>query len=127
MPKQTRQSRGISARELRIEKALPKVLKIPKSRRSIVRPMVAAPATRGAPNRDDVEDEDENNGNSDGDNEEEEATGEDEVDNWDIPVWRYLILLAHLRKVILQNAATLMAEGENDPQCPYGERHPTIK
>ncbi|KAG0007503.1 hypothetical protein BGZ80_004593 [Entomortierella chlamydospora] len=62
--------------------------------RSIMRPTTATPATRGAPNRDDVEDEDEdedgddgeeNDGNSDGDNEGEEASDEDEDGNWDIP------------------------------------------
>ncbi|KAG0002701.1 hypothetical protein BGZ79_002495 [Entomortierella chlamydospora] len=63
--------------------------------RSIMRPTTATPATRGAPNRDDVEDEDEdedgddgeeNDGNSDGDNEGEEASDEDEDGNWDIPL-----------------------------------------
>ncbi|KAF9367749.1 hypothetical protein BGX21_007093, partial [Mortierella sp. AD011] len=104
--------------------------------RSIMRPTTpatATPATRGAPSQDDVEDEDrdedgdddeeENDGNSNGDNEEEEASDENEDGNWDIPIRRHLILLAHLRKVILQDAATLMTESENDRQCPYGEHH----
>ncbi|KAF9344617.1 hypothetical protein BGX26_004115 [Mortierella sp. AD094] len=87
--------------------------------RSIIRPTTATPATRGTLSRDeDVEDEDEdgdeedNDGDNDGDNEEkeDEAEGEDEDNNWDIPARRYLILLAHLRKIILQDAATLMAE-----------------
>ncbi|KAF9367984.1 hypothetical protein BGX21_006915, partial [Mortierella sp. AD011] len=55
--------------------------------------------------------------------EEEEAGDEDEDENSDIIVQRHLILLAHLRRVILLDAATLVAESENDWQCPYGEHH----
>ncbi|KAF9147211.1 hypothetical protein BGX21_007648 [Mortierella sp. AD011] len=99
--------------------------------RSITRPTTpatATPVTRGPPSQDNVEDEDrdddgnDDDGNGNGDNE-EEASDEDKDGNWDIPEWRQLILLAHLRKAILQDAATLMTESKNDWQCPYGEHH----
>ncbi|KAF9349809.1 hypothetical protein BGX26_011926 [Mortierella sp. AD094] len=41
----------------------------------------------------------------------------------DIPKRRHLILLAHLRKVVLQDAVAIIAQGENDAQCLYAEHH----
>ncbi|KAF9567067.1 hypothetical protein EC968_003501 [Mortierella alpina] len=68
--------------------------------------------------------DDDHNNNSDSDDDNDNGDDEeDDEEDYTIAKRRHLILLAHLRKVVLQDAAVLMELGNQDEHCRYHYHH----